>query len=342
MNASPFAPWLLTGAILWPGVCAGQDKEKKKAEPAPDLPKNAAVVALQTEDGVVLVATYWKPKKGSKSTGVVVFPNPRSHTQRECYTFAEEMTTEGLAVVTFDFRGSGQSTQSIATGTSKKSDSGMIRSEDVLRNAQTIDKLTLDLDAIKQFLLRENNAEKLNIRQYSILAVGDLASVVAMNWIATREFGSKNDYTRDGGDIAALCIVSPAVQYKGYKAPQRLGDPGDKLPIYLISAGGRSPSFEASERISRLLKLPDISAKKGSDDRRSRPGGWNKVAAKKAVKGQSPDVGIELFHGPETAELRRGILGFLLDRKKARRDIAWEGGRDVDQSFKIISRSDQE
>jgi hypothetical protein len=342
MKATAVAPWILSAAILWPTVCVGQDQDKKKAAPAPDLPKNAAIVALQTEDGVVLVATYWKPKKGSKSTGVVVIPNPRGHTQRECYPFAEELTAEGMAVVTFDFRGSGQSTQSIATGKSKKSDSGIVRSEDVLRNAQTVERMTLDLDAIKQFLLRENNAEKLNIRQYAILAVGDLASVVTMNWIATREYGPKNDYTREGGDIAALCVVSPAVQYKGYKSPQRLGDPGDKLPIYLISVGGRSPGFEASERLSRLLKLPEISAKKGSDDRRSRPGGWNKVAGKKAVKGQTPDIGIELFHGPGTAELRRGVLGFLLERTKARRDIAWEGGRDIDQGFKVISRSDQE
>src|SRR4029079_17784047 len=98
----------------------------------------------------------------------------------------------------------------------------------------------------------------------------------------------------------------------------KLGDPGDKLPIYVISAGGRSPSFEASEKMSRLLRIPEIGAKKGNEDRNSRPGGWMKVAAKKAAKGSTTEVGVELFRGPETAELRRGILGFLLERTKSR------------------------
>src|SRR4051812_27379220 len=98
MNVSKTTYLLAASSLLWGSVCFGQDKTKKDAGPAPDLPKNAAVVALQTEDGVVLVATYWKPKKGSKSTGVVVIPNPRGHTQRECYPFAEELSAEGMAV----------------------------------------------------------------------------------------------------------------------------------------------------------------------------------------------------------------------------------------------------
>ena len=122
----------------------------------------------------------------------------------------------------------------------------------------------------------------------------------------------------------------------------RLGDPNDRLPIYLISTSGKSAGFEASEKLARMLKIPELGAKKGSEDRRARQGGWMKTAAKKAGKGQSAEVGIELFRGAETADLRRGILGFLLERTKSKRDTAWEGGRDVDQSFKVVSRSDQE
>jgi alpha-beta hydrolase superfamily lysophospholipase len=342
MSASFAVRFALIITLATPWAALAQDKEKKESAPPADLPKNAAVVAMQTEDGVILVATYWKPKKPGKAVGVVVIPNPRGHTQRECYPFAEELTNAGMAVVTFDFRGTGQSTQIISTAATKKSDSGQIRAEDVLKTAVTIDRMTLDLDAIKQFLLRENNAEKVNIRQYSILAVGDVANVVSLNWVASREFGSKNDYTREGGDIAAMCLVSPAMQFKNYKAPQRLNDPDERLPIYVISPSNpRSPSFDDSEKLARHYRLPDLTAKK-VDDRKARAGGWNKVGAKKASKGPAPDIGIELFRGPETAELRSGILGFLLERTKSKRETAWEGGRDVDQGFKIISRSDQE
>src|SRR5262249_41142343 len=157
-----------------------------------DLPKNATLITLQTEDGVILVTTYWKPKpeartrrEGSKTTPVIVIPNPRGHTQRETYPFAAELAEAGLAVVTFDFRGSGQSTQTVSVGTAKKGDGSQVRSEDVLKTPQTIEKLQLDLDAVKQFLLRENNAGTLNIRQSAILAVGDLDTVVTLNWVAS-------------------------------------------------------------------------------------------------------------------------------------------------------------
>jgi alpha-beta hydrolase superfamily lysophospholipase len=342
------AAWLVLMSLIATGVAAAQDKEKKGAATPVDLPKNAAAVVLQTEDGVILTATYWKPKaeprtkkEGSKTTGVVVIPNPRGHTQRECYPFASELADQGLAVVTFDFRGAGQSTQIVSTAATRKADSGVVRAEEVQRNAQTIDRMTFDLDAIKQFLLRENNAEKINIRQYSILAVGDLASVVTLNWIASREFGNKNDYTREGGDISAICLVNPSLQFKNYRAPQRLGDSGETLPIYVISTAPKGNAYEASERLARLLRLPEI-GKKG-DDRRPRPGGWNNTAAgKKAAKGAVKEIGIEIFRGDETAELRRGITGFLLERTKSKRETAWEGGRDVDQGFKVLSRSDQD
>src|SRR4051794_989712 len=114
-----FAATLLTIALALPGAAVGQENDKaKKGNPPPaDLPKNATLVTLQTEDGVILVTTYWKPKpetrarrEGSKTTPIVIIPNPRGHTQRESYPFAAELAEAGLAVLTFDFRGSGQST----------------------------------------------------------------------------------------------------------------------------------------------------------------------------------------------------------------------------------------
>ena len=338
----------LTLALLAPAIGVAQDKAKGKGDAAPpDLPKNAALVNLQTEDGVILVCTYWKAKadarsrkEGSKTTPVVVIPNPRGHTQRETYPFAKELSDAGIAVVTFDFRGSGQSTQTVTIGVAKKGDGSQVRSEDVLKTPQTMERMLIDLDAVKQFLLRENNAEQLNVRQSALLAVGDLASVVTINWVASREFGPKNDYTHQQGDLAALCLVSPATVFKGYKAPTRFGDPG-KLPIYILSSNARGAS-DASEKLARMLKVPELDQKKGSGDSgKSRPGGWTKAAVKGKGK-TSTEIGVEIFSSPDLAELREGVRGFLAARTKPRREIAWEGGRDIDQSFKVLSRSDQD
>jgi hypothetical protein len=274
---------------------------------------------------------------------VVVLPNLRTHTQRDWYPFAERLSSSGLAVVTFDFRGHGQSTVRgpNARGGGRR-EGGQIRAEEALKSPQ---EFAYDLDTIKQFLLVENNAGNLNIRQYAIVAVGDLTSVVTMNWIAAREFGGRTTWTREGGDICALTLVQPAHAFRTLRFSGRLGEGSDKLPIYMLSSGRNADV----EKLGKNLRIPVV-IEEGSkdrppydiDERRAREGGWERIDLKKSGKAaRTADLGVELVKSAEMESLRDKVRGFLVTRCAFTTAAPWEGDRSTDQAFSIITRTDQ-
>jgi pimeloyl-ACP methyl ester carboxylesterase len=346
-------------ALVVAPLALGQDKSKKddgKAAPT-DVPKNATLVTLETSDGVYLAATYWKaktrrpeagnPQKATlKENGVVVIPNLRTHTQREWYPLAEQMHEAGLAVVTFDFRGFGQSTTLGPNARKGKNTGTQIRSADVTKSAATIQGMLFDLDAVKQFLLKENNVGNLNVRQFGLVAAGDLATVVCFNWLLAREFSPNPDWATNGGDIAALCLVSPARRYNNFQAPSRFAEINEKLPILFITSAGKTAAFDTADRWSKQLKIPALGDdKKGSnkeDERRTRPGGWMKVAVKKTdKKAAANDLGVELLQDAEFKSTRDAVVGFMVNRLAFSKDAPYDGARDVDQSFRVVSGLDR-
>lgn len=80
-----------------------------------DLEQGAEKFVLETDDGVFLSATYFRPKNTNNNTPVVVLLHGRGQTQRDWYPFAQLLANPtkegdpGFAVVTFDFRGHGES-----------------------------------------------------------------------------------------------------------------------------------------------------------------------------------------------------------------------------------------
>jgi len=330
-------------ALLCVFAGAGAAQEPKKAKTAVDLPKSAIGVTLETEDGIYLVATYFKPGAGGKRTGAVVLPNVRTHTQRDWYPFAERLVKDGLAVVTFDFRGHGQSTvRGPNARAGGRREGGQVRADEALKSPA---EFAYDLDTIKQFLLIENNAGSLNIRQYAIVAVGDLASVVTMNWIANREFGGRTTWTREGGDICALSLVAPAHSYGKLRFSGKLGEGSDNLPIYMLSAG-RNPDIE---KLGKNLRIPYV-IEEGSkerapyafEERRAREGGWERVDLKKSGKAaRTADLGVEFVKSAEMESIRDKVRGFLVSRCAFTTAAPWEGDRATDQAFSVITRTDQ-
>jgi hypothetical protein len=63
-----------------------------------------------------------------------------------------------------------------------------------------------------------------------------------------------------------------------------------------------------------------------------------RVDVKKSGKRDPGEIGVDLLRLPEFQAARDGIQGFLLSRLKFDRETAWEGPRDVDQGFRIVSR----
>ena len=337
--------WAAAVAVAWCCGSAvpaqtGKKSAKVDAAPAADLPAGAESITLSTEDGVYLVGTYFKAKPG-KATGVVVIPNLRTNSQREFYPLALKLVEDGVSVFTFDFRGFGQSTALAPDSPLAKRQGGdtpKLRNEDILRNPAL---LLGDFDAVKQFLLMEHNAGKLNIRQYGMLAMGDLPCAAAYLWLSTREFGAENTWTRQGGDIAAICFVSPALGYKTLRISGTPGFPGDwgaRVPIMVVAAAGKTPSSDAAEKLARGLKLAVLTDAPAIEDKKFRKdSGWLKVPVA-AAKGKAADLGIELLRAAEQEKTRAAVRGFLQKRLAARKEAPWESGREINDDVKIAIR----
>ncbi|MGL4463267.1 MAG: alpha/beta hydrolase, partial [Planctomycetia bacterium] len=119
--AATVAGLLLPTAAVWAqpaAKAAAKPAVAKPAAPAPADPATEDVAdyldgseskTLLTSDGVFLGVTYWSPKEASRDTPVVMLLHSRGRSQRDWFPFAKQLYDDGIAVVTFDFRGHGES-----------------------------------------------------------------------------------------------------------------------------------------------------------------------------------------------------------------------------------------
>lgn len=103
--------WLLLFTLLGTERCAlgqrasaGADDDSFKR-----LREGSEAEILETDDGVFLGINYWSPAEAGKNTPVVVLLHMRGKSQLDWFPLAKQLSEDGLAVVTFDFRGHGES-----------------------------------------------------------------------------------------------------------------------------------------------------------------------------------------------------------------------------------------
>jgi pimeloyl-ACP methyl ester carboxylesterase len=367
------APWPLFFAVLvvfaslsaWVWPQAPKAKAPPRGETAPaaqdlkSLTQGSVIKDLTTSDGVYLTARYWTPAKPGRDTPAVILLHMRGRTQSDWYPFAAFLRDLDCAVVTFDFRGHGesravdrdvyQSPKELAEkGRQRRRRTTQAPAAERRRAGQLGEKIEQkvefvsgrdiryfldDLDAIKEFLVEQNNAEKLNLSRMGIVAAGDMACNVALHWLAETE-------PRTGGrgpfDINALVLVSPSWGYKGFPLPAAdvLGEGDAALPILLVcgDAGRSRADAEKMARAYRLFALelespPDQKISK-EDKKTSKQttaarldfyregSGWFTVPGK--------GEGTELFR-PPIAKVDERIAGFLVNKLiESARGLAWE------------------
>lgn len=336
--------------------------------PASNAPKSVATTAnqllegseqeiLETDDGVLLSINYWSPADAGKTTPVVILLHMRGKSQLDWFPLAKELRDNGVAVVTFDFRGHGdsravnpevyedpatverreqerrirnaQGLRVVAPGSREK----IRQKQDNALRPDTIDQaeefrsgrhfgsfLARDIQAVKRFLIHQNNAGRLNIRRLGLVAAGEGCSV-AMVWLDEWEYKDpiRTGHIRQGGDLGALVLVNPIWNYAGLKAPVSFGEGSDALPILLIS-GDKGKSQTDAAKFARLMRIP-LPSETGS---RYRPNSvWLKI--------DSALAGTDLVHAPEF-QLTGQIRDFLRGRLTADVRQGWEKrSLDVDQ-----------
>ncbi|MEC7500781.1 MAG: hypothetical protein VX970_03540 [Planctomycetota bacterium] len=228
---------------------------------APALAADAEIpkprnVNLTTKDGVQLNIVYYEGTEGEDTVPVVVIHDWKSKEEGATYTtLAEYLQRKGYAVILPDLRGHGDSTKQKIKSSAKtiKFGPNEVAPESVIAG---------DLEAIRMFLLKENNAKKLNLAATTLVGVGKGAILAAFyaiyDWDPNRRGGNPRASTKIRGgneDVKALVLISPenkigSLKADGLKDDKNMGS-GEISTLILVgqkqAAGNRKNSKKTKE-----------------------------------------------------------------------------------------------
>ena len=318
------------------------------ADAAPNFETGSQSVELETADGVFLRATYWSPSDANEETPVIMLLHMRGGNQRDCFPLAKLIydgykdesgkAKDRMAAITFDFRGHGESRQIDPTKYldprgRKPSGDSIDESSEFRKGVELGRFLSIDIDRVKEFLVKENNAKRLNISRLGIVACGPMSSVLAVNWAADPEYSSIQRR-----DLHALVLVSPDQRYRDLRVLTKLDGSAAELPIFLISGSSRRNS--AAQRLARSLNVREITPAKeepkAEDSKPDRPSrdkrrdfyrpesGWLQI--------NSNLVGTKLLN-PPVEGLDRTIQNYLAFRLKGKVTLMWKVRETKEEGF---------
>ncbi len=160
---------------LWAAGIVGLETRPllAQAQKAPPraVPQKFEDVTLTTKDGVFLQCTYYHGPE-SKQTVPLILLHDWDGQGGELRPLAQYLQRLRHAVIVPDLRGHGKSLQ--AQGIEEPIDRAKLR-------RPQIEAMILDVEAVKTFLLGENNDGKLNIEQLGVVGTG-FGGLLALNW----------------------------------------------------------------------------------------------------------------------------------------------------------------
>lgn len=204
-------------------------KEDKKEEKKPSKPGEAEPVRCMTADGVELVGDFYPPPEsvGKRAPTVILLhavgPNRETASRKDFGDLPKRLHKEGFAVLTFDFRGYGESKAvdpqkyarahnlSIGTTAPRKLDSRNFKSP------RDLAYLVNDLVAIKIHLNRLNNEGTCSSHNVALVGI-EQGAMVGLMWLfnenvdfnrskgSGNRFGTPEKY--EGEDIAGVVWIS--------------------------------------------------------------------------------------------------------------------------------------
>ncbi len=250
---------LLTGVVLgpaWPVFADGKSETRtlraatdgwpihityfpaKTDEKESEAPDAGVVILLHGKGGDRLV---WERKYGTAPHSLAGFLQQKL----------------GLAVVSVDLRKHGES---------KKDGAG--EADTLIHNTDYQQMWQGDLEAVKQFLMQEHQAKKLNINKLAIVAADDMAPIAARFAVADwnkppyddAPATSLDERTPRGQDVRALVFLSPsntAGNINLMASIKQLRDPRAGIAM-LVLVGQKDTVHSGTARtIERVMKAAD-------------------------------------------------------------------------------------
>ncbi|TWT78032.1 Alpha/beta hydrolase family protein [Posidoniimonas polymericola] len=169
---------------------------------------------LTTKDGVELHITYYPSGAGKRAVPVVIIHDLKE-TRQSYSDLAKSLWQptgpdgqptgspgDKFAVITVDLRGHGESVSQSLRGRTRELSAAKLRGGDYVA------MVTQDMEAVRRFLVTQNDAGKLNLNALSVVGVG-LGAAVGMNWTAADWAAPPLATGKQGQDVKSLVMVSP-------------------------------------------------------------------------------------------------------------------------------------
>jgi pimeloyl-ACP methyl ester carboxylesterase len=246
-----FPMFLLISIFVLFTTTGARSQETEKELKIPD----AKAIALTTRDGVILRCKYYpggvvrtgegdgvefEERKGKEVMPLILLHGHEE--QGSVYdAFAKRLQSMGHAVMVPDLRGHGGSK---ATRFNVQLDASKMKARDFA-------SLVHDVDAVKKFLLKENNQSRLNIELLAVVGAEMGASTAVLwarkDWSLPQLIGFKQ-----GRDVKALILLSPQLNFKGLAIKDVILHPIIRSMPMFITYGGKGR--EAKKNVDQMTR----------------------------------------------------------------------------------------
>lgn len=235
---------LILLSVVGVGPAPGQQRQ---AAPATEEPEP---VTLTTKDGVQLKATYFPSKAGKDAVPVVLLHDYKG-SRHELHVYADFLQRElSAAVIVPDLRGHGESTQQqLPVGRMRELDAARLRRNDFAN------MVLQDMEAIRRFLVTQNDEQQLNLNKLAVVGAGMGASV-GLLWTMQDWSAPPLTIGKQGQDVKALALISPEWSFNGLSVAPAINHPLVRSRVALFVAYGERDSGRKrdAERIHKIAE----------------------------------------------------------------------------------------
>jgi hypothetical protein len=124
----------------------------------------------------------------------------------------------------------------------------------------------LDVEAVRSFLVEQNNAGHLNLELLCVVGF-EMGSLVALNWTHYDWSVPSLPTLKQGQDVKAFVLVSPDQAFRGMTTRRALANPVVRGDLSALIIYGRDdPTSDASKRLYNTLKRAHRPVPAGSQD----------------------------------------------------------------------------
>jgi len=236
------------------------DAEKEKEIPPPQE------LDLETNDGLLLRATYFPGTRGKESVPVILLHMWKGNSS-EYSDLAVNLQAQGHAVLVPDLRGHGKST--------RFKDASRRELDAAKMPPQEFGNMVLfDMKRLKDFLWEKNNDKELNIDKLCVVGA-EMGASVALQFALY----DANAYDWDrvfygnlkvGQFVKALVLISPEWSFRGLQLRNAAAHPvvRSKLSVMIVVGKGKSRAVDEARRLHLMFKRyhPDPPPEKKADE----------------------------------------------------------------------------